>query len=262
MAGRVHEKLSCPFCPWVKRNILLPAHLLDAHIEEIHRYPTNAGQCLSGYVGNKPDRIEFCVCFTCKKGFVGHGRNPKHEQWLTMHAAKDICATAYQQRLAEFKTKCAHDTTPTTVKTGASPTIHTDVMAIWERCRADNNCRPAIEEIETWCKEMEEEFSYADGIIQLALNVESYKKSVTKVERKMEKMNKEHDAELTEHRVVMAQQQQNIRDLHSSVRQLNYEQSESAREMKALKARIALLEKQIAEIVPKCSEQNPSPYQV
>jgi predicted RNase H-like nuclease (RuvC/YqgF family) len=96
---------------------------------------------------------------------------------------------------------------------------------------------------------MDDVFEPAIGIRQLALNVASYKKSVKKVEKQMTTMSQEHDRELTEQRVVLSQQQQDIQRLHSSVRQLNFENAEMIREIQDLKQKIALLEK--GGVVPK-----------
>lgn len=102
---------------------------------------------------------------------------------------------------------------------------------------------------------MEEEFEPVEGIRQLARNVVYYTKEMHKKAQEVARMTIEHDRQLTEHNVVISQQRYDIYDLHSAMRQLQYEQKE-------LKARIALLEKQQkGEVVPKCSEQNPSPSQ-
>lgn len=233
---------------------MLPAHLLDDHPATIRIRPLSTGNCLYGYVGEKQGRVDFCVCFTCKKGFVGDGSNSKHAQWITIHSKSDECRAVHRQQLAAFKDLSAHEQPET-------PSARTDIMTVWEECRTDKHCRLAIEEVETLFKEMDDEFEPAEGIKQLARNVMSYKKEVKRVAAQVTQLTQEHDREMTEQRVVLAQHQQDIRHLHSSVRQLNYEQSEMAREMAAMKARIALLEKQAAEVVPKCSEQIATPSQ-
>jgi hypothetical protein len=157
-------------------------------------------------------------------------------------------------QLAAFKAVSAHeqpDTQPTVV----------DISSVWEDCKADKHCRLAIEEVETLFKEMDDEFEPAEGIKQLARNVMSYKKEVKRVSAQITQLTQEHDHEITAQRVVLAQHQHDIRDLHSSVRQLNYEQSEMAREMAAMKARIAMLEKQAAEVVPNKIQPPPRPSQ-
>ena len=200
------------------------------------------------YVMDKKEYLDFGYCFTCKKGFVGDGNEPNHERWITMHRKKSECRAAHRQHLTCFKAAMpqqAHETAPTPVVT--SPPPHTDGMTtIWEQCKADKLCRSSIEEVEA--QYLDDVFGPAIGIRQLALNVASYKKTVKQVKEQMEAMFQEHDRELTEQRVVLSQQQQDIRHLHSAVRQLNAENAEMTREIQALKQKIALLEKE--RVVP------------
>lgn len=222
---------------------MLPAHLMYNHSSEVRLRPVSKDHCLLAYVMDKKEYLEFGYCFTCKKGFVGDGNDPNHERWITMHGKNTACITAHRQHLTCFKAAMSqqvHEPPPTPTVTPPPP--HTDdSTTIWEQCKADKLCRSSIEEVET--QYMDEVFVPTMGVRQLALNVASYKKTVKQVKEQMETMAQEYDRELTEQRVVMSQQQQDIRNLHSAVRQLNAENAEMTREIQALRQKIALLEK-------------------
>ena len=249
MAGRIFKKVSCPFCSWSKRSLMLPAHLMEHHSAEVRLRPVSKDHCILAYVMDKKEYLDFGYCFTCKKGFVGDGNDRNHERWITIHGKNTECISAHRQHLSCFKAAIAPPVCESNpVPNVTPPPSHTDVITtIWEQCKAHNLCRSSIEEVET--QYMDDVFEPAIGIRQLALNVASYKKSVKKVEKQMTTMSQEHDRELTEQRVVLSQQQQDIQRLHSSVRQLNFENAEMIREIQDLKQKIALLEK--GGVVPK-----------
>lgn len=216
---------------------------MSHHSTEVRLRPVSKDHCILAYVMDKKEYMDFGYCFTCKKGFVGDGNDPNHERWITMHGKKSECRSAHRQHLTCFKAAMPqqiNEVNPVPIVTPPPPHID-GITTIWEQCRADKLCRSSIEEVET--QYMDDMFEPAIGVRQLALNVASYKKSVKQVKQQMEEMSQEHDRELTEQRVAMSQQQQDIRHLHSSVRQLNVENADMIREIQALKQKIALLEK-------------------
>lgn len=200
------------------------------------------------YVMDKKEYLDFGYCFTCKKGFVGDGNDPNHERWVTIHGKNTECIAAHRHHLSCFKAAMPQQVheTPQTPTVTPPPLYADDMATIWEQCKADKLCRSSIEEVET--QYMDEVFVPTMGVRQLALNVASYKKTVKQVKEQMEAMSQEHDRELVEQRVVLSQQQQDIRHLHSAVRQLNAENAEMTREIQVLKEKIALLEKE--RVVP------------
>jgi hypothetical protein len=236
---------------------MLPAHLMEHHPTEVRVRPIVKDHCLLAFVMDGDEYMAFCYCFTCKKGFVGDGNDQNHGRWITMHGKNTECSAAHRQHMAAFKAAMPQPTTEPTPPPPPPPTQAADIATLWEECRADKLCRLSIEEVET--QYMDDVFEPAMGIRQLALNVASYKKTVKQVQKKMEKLTQDHEHELVEQRVIMTQQQQDIRCLHSSVKQLNFEQSEMALKIQALERKIALMERD--RIVPNCSQFLEAPVQ-
>ncbi len=220
---------------------MLPAHLMIHHSTEVRLRPVSKDHCILAYVMDKKEYLDFGYCFTCKKGFVGDGNDRNHERWITIHGKNTECREAHSQHLTCFKAAMPTQIAASIPVTPPPPHVD-DLAKLWEQCRADKLCRSSIEEVET--QYMDDVFVPTMGVRQLALNVASYKKSVKQVKEQLEAMDQAHDRELTEQRVAMSQQQQDIRHLHSAVRQLNVENAEMIREIQALKQKIALLEKE------------------
>jgi hypothetical protein len=121
-ATRTCEKAICPFCKRSRRAYELPAHMLTAHPADIRIKPLNNSHCIFAAAG----QMEFCVCLTCKKGFVGDGSEPNQQRWITMHGNKTMCRSAHAVALNTFKQDyhslpVAHTTPPITDTSPTTP---------------------------------------------------------------------------------------------------------------------------------------------
>jgi hypothetical protein len=242
MATRSHEKAACPLCSQTRRAFNLPAHMLTAHPAEMRIKPFNTGHCVYAAVGE----MDFCLCLTCKKGFIGDGSEPNQQRWITLHGKNAECRSAHAAALASFNQATGHQPVP-------APVMHQmpalpGIDAVWDECKADTRLRPVMTEVEEFCREMDEVFDVKEGVKQLARSVVGYKKEVAMTKAQMTQMVQAHEHELTEQRVVIHQMKFASEGLQSCIRQLKYENAETRGEVSTLQQRIAQLEKELADI--------------
>ena len=189
--------------------------------------------------------MDFCVCLTCKKGFVGDGSEPNQQRWITMHGKSAGCRAAHTAALAAFRQATGQQSAP-----APPPQQHIQygIDALWDECKADTRLRPVMTEVEEFCREMDDMFDPKEGVKQLARSVVGYKKEVAMTKAQMTQMVQAHEHELTEQRVVIHQLQGESQGLQSCIRQLKYENAETRGEVNTMQQRIKQLEKELAEL--------------
>jgi T5orf172 domain len=112
MAKQEHTKAECPFCSWCKRAFHLPDHLITHHAKEIRFGSLKSDHCIHAFVMNEKEKIDFCVCLSCRKGALGEGIVSNSSRWVSLHSSKIDCKKAHQTKLAEFKDSLVSSPTP------------------------------------------------------------------------------------------------------------------------------------------------------
>lgn len=217
--------------------------MLTAHPAALRIKPYNNGHCMFAAVG----QMDFCVCLSCNKGFVGDGSEPNQQRWITLHGKSAECKAAHASAMDSLRQALGHQPTPAPVlqpQPASQPVNDT----LWEECKADARLRPVMTEVEEFCREMDDVFDVKEGVKQLARSVVGYKKEVAMTKAQMTQMVQAHEHELTEQRVVIHQMKFESAGLQSCIRQLKYENAETRGEVSTLQQRIAQLEKELADI--------------
>lgn len=117
MATCEQVKIQCPFCPWCKRTLHFPDHILTRHVSEIRIRPIPTDHCIYASVTKNKDDIEFCACLSCGKGAMGDGTAGNTARWISMHSKKAECKKAHTKALIHFNKKREMKPPPDPVKT-------------------------------------------------------------------------------------------------------------------------------------------------
>ena len=199
-----HVKVSCPLCPWNKRSLLLPNHMLTHHTDKIHLRPVTTDHCVYAYVLNKKEEIGFCACLTCGKGTVGDGVSGNGSRWVEMHSKSTECKKSHKQRLAELKQKMGESVIQTTPIIIQSP-MPTSVSALWDKLKAMPQLSPFMKDIEIACQETyefdsdnDQEFVFdaEDGFHRTVTTAIGYRREATKLKDTTTNMEESHESEL------------------------------------------------------------------
>lgn len=241
-ATRTCEKATCPFCEKSRRAYELPAHMLSVHTTSIRIGAFNNGHCVYATAG---PAMDFCVCLTCKKGFVGDGSEPNQQRWITMHGKSAECRAAHAAALVAIRQATG---APAPAPTPQPQPIQSSIDALWDECKVDTRLRPVMTEVEEFCREMDDVFDVKEGVKQLARSVVGYKKDIAMTKAQMTQMVQAHEHELTEQRVAIHQLQGETQGLQSCIRQLKYENAETRGEVSTMQQRVKQLEKELAEL--------------
>lgn len=237
----VHQKATCPICKWTSRSFNLPAHILTNHPTDICIKITTNGHSIYASAGD----LDFYVCLTCKKGCLMDDFSHNKSRWVTLHERKKDCRAVHQTALEALRQLRRQTPADAPGDTPAPVSNIIDIEDIWNECKSDKYLAPAIFETEEMLTAWDEAFDAKEGFKQLARSVFGYKKELTLTKSEMDKMVREHEHELTEHRQTIHSLQFKAINLESAVRQVMAEHAETQSEVAGLKQRIQQLEKEI-----------------
>lgn len=222
---------ACPYCDWSDHAYRLPSHLLSRHLEHIHICQVPNKHCLSGYVKQGDDTVEFSVCLTCKKGTVADTTEGHGLRWMSIHSKKESCKAAHVAAYMAFKTKwsAAKAAVAPPAEDPAPPPPVSTVATLWEECKSDKQMGPAVVEIEKTVAKRSEQFDDdpcfrpEEGFKEAIYNAIGLKRDVGKAQQRMDDLVIKHDKEIRDLRGVIREQTESMRYLEIMVKDQRHE---------------------------------------
>ena len=234
--ARIHEKAICPICNWVCRSFKLPAHLITEHPHEIRVSKVRGDHCMYASILDDEGEKQFCVCLTCKKGVYHGAMDHQGSRWIAIHAKEATCKAAHREAVSAFRKLYYTPDAPTN-----------DIISVlWEECRRDTLMRNMVNEISDFCIKADGIFTPSDGFKQTMRHASSYKKEATKTQDQINRMVIEHDKELVELRIALAQYKRDNQALRDTL-------LVKGEEIDALCLRIAIVEEDLKGATKKCT---------
>ena len=175
-ATRTHAKVECPFCAWSSRSFHLPGHLITHHASHVGvRYASS--HCLYGEVRARD--LQFTVCLTCHKGYMGDATSPQGSRWNNAHEKSKECAKAHPGALAAFRQAHASQSEP----------VDNNIRNVWNECKFNSVAKRVMEEIENDLREINEDdplyvFDPAQGFKNMVKLCMGYKNKFEALQKK------------------------------------------------------------------------------
>jgi hypothetical protein len=179
---------------------------------------------------------QFCVCLTCKKGVYHGAMDHQGSRWIAIHAKDTACKAAHREAMSAFR------------KVYYTPDTQTNdiISVLWEECRNNTLMRNMVNEISDFCIKTDGTFTPADGFKQTVRHASSYKKEAKRAQEQINSMVVEHDRELTDMRIALAQYKRENQALRDTL-------LVKGDEIDALCLRIAILEEELKGATKICT---------
>jgi hypothetical protein len=146
-------------------------------------------------IANKKDEIDFCVCFTCERGFIGDIMTSQASRWLNSHSNEAACKKEHRAAALAFKARrelALAEKVAATAESSAEPPVATQgsAMEIWNTLKTKRDYKDLCIEFEKDDKEYydmdsdnDEEYIFdpAKGILKLFRDASEYKKLCSKL---------------------------------------------------------------------------------
>ena len=154
-------------------------------------------------IADKKDEIDFCVCFTCERGFIGDIMTSQASRWLNSHSKQVLCKKEHAAAVLAFKVRReqalaekATNETSAGSPTEPLPTSQGSAMDIWNTLKTKRDYKDLCIEFENDDKEYyemdsdnEEDYVFdpAKGILKLFRDASEYKKLCCKLSESIKK---------------------------------------------------------------------------
>lgn len=148
-------------------------------------------------IADKKEEIDFCVCFTCERGFIGDIMTSQASRWLNSHSKAVECKKEHKAAALAFKARrelalAEKGGTEFPVEPSVDPPTATQgsAMDIWNTLKTKRDYKDLCIEFENDDKEYhdmdsdnEEEYVFdpAKGILKLFRDASEYKKLCSKL---------------------------------------------------------------------------------
>jgi hypothetical protein len=146
-------------------------------------------------IANKKDEIDFCVCFTCERGFIGDIMTSQASRWLNSHSNEAACKKEHKTAALAFKARrelALAEKVAATAEPSTEPPVATQgsAMEIWNTLKTKRDYKDLCIEFEKDDKEYydmdsdnDEEYIFdpAKGILKLFRDASEYKKLCSKL---------------------------------------------------------------------------------
>lgn len=192
--------------------------------------------CMYASIHTGREEKQFCVCLTCKKGVYHGAMDHQGSRWIAIHAKEAACKAAHKEAMTAFRKLYYIPDAPTN-----------DIISVlWEECRSNTLMRNMVNEISDFCIKADGTFTPADGFKQTVRHASSYKKEAKTAQEQINSMVVEHDRELTDMRIALAQYKRENQALRDTL-------LVKGDEIDALCLRIATLEEDLKGATKNCT---------
>jgi len=154
---------------------------------------------LHGYVKDKKEELEFNVCLTCGKGFLGDAMTAQASRWINSHM-KQPCKKEHKTALAEFKLRQSAALAEQPIQEIPEQTSGS-ALTVWNQLKSKPDYKDLCAEFEREDKENYDEdseneekymFDPAKGILKLFTDASAFKKNLYKVTASVNKIEANH----------------------------------------------------------------------
>jgi hypothetical protein len=171
------------------------------HPADIIISKANPDHYLHGYVKDKKEELEFSVCLTCSKGFLGDAMTAQASRWINSHFMKHTCKNAHKAAFAEFKLRRSAAISEQPVQeTMPAPATGT-AMDVWNQLKNKRDYKDFCLEFEKMDKENHDEdseneadyaFNPTKGILQLFIDASAFRKRLYKMNDTVKELHAQH----------------------------------------------------------------------
>ena len=199
---RTYTTAICPVCAWYcTRSYFLPKHLVKHHPADIIISKAYPSHYLHGYVKDKKEELEFSVCLTCSKGFLGDAMTAQASRWINSHYMKQPCKKEHKTAFAAFKLRQSAALTEQPVLETPEEQTSGSALTVWNQLKSKPDYKDLCVEFESDDKEKhdgdsenEEEYMFdpAKGILKLFTDASAFKKNLYKVTASVNKIEAKH----------------------------------------------------------------------
>ena len=142
-------------------------------------------------IASKKEEIDFCVCFTCQRGFVGDITTSQASRWLNGHEKEEGCKKEHRAAAMAFKLRReAALAAKGPIENLPPQSTPGSAMEVWNTLKTKRDYVDLCNEFEVNDKEYydmdsdnDEEYVFdpAKGILKLFKDASEYKKSLCKI---------------------------------------------------------------------------------
>lgn len=200
--SRTYTPVTCPVCAWTcNRSFFLPKHLVKHHPADIIISKAYPSHYLHGYVKDTKEELEFSVCLTCSKGFLGDAMTAQASRWINSHYMKQPCKKEHKTALAEFKLRQSASLSEQPILETSEEQTSGSALTVWNQLKSKPDYKDLCAEFEREDKENHDEdseneaeymFDPAKGILKLFKDASAFKKNLYKVTASVNKIEARH----------------------------------------------------------------------